>query len=110
MIEASERDHRDLLAAYAREPDLKTTLDTHNEKTFFDEAWDCVKGRFLNLRQLCGGLATAFPNTSSVESDFSVVQWENDSSRTSLSSLSLAGVMRAKQYEMLKEIMPSSEA
>ena len=54
MIEASEGDHRDLLAAYAQEPDLKATLDTRNEKTSFEEAWDCMKGCFLNLRQFCG--------------------------------------------------------
>ena len=61
MIDAAEMDHRDLVAAYAREPDLKA------------KAWDSLKGRFVKLRQLCGGLATAFPTTSSVESDFSLV-------------------------------------
>jgi len=30
MIDAAEMDHRDLVAAYAREPDLKATLDKHN--------------------------------------------------------------------------------
>jgi len=90
-----EREHRDLLLAYSQDPDLKAALDAHNEKTFFNEAWDCIKGRFSLLRMLCGGLATAFPNTTSVESDFSVVQWEKDNSRTSLTNLSLAGVMLA---------------
>ena len=60
MIDDAEKDHRDLLAAYAREPHLKTILDTHNEKTFFNAAWDCRQGRFPLLRQLCGGIATAF--------------------------------------------------
>jgi len=46
MIDDAEKDHRDLLAAYAREPRLKTILDTHNEKTFFNAAWDCLQGRF----------------------------------------------------------------
>ena len=109
MIEAAEKDHRELLAAHAREPDVKAALESHNEKTFFNEAWDCLNGRFPMLQQLCGGLATAFPNTSSVESDFSVVQWEKDSSRTRLTNLSLAGVMHAKQYDMLKSLVPSNE-
>ena len=93
-IDALEREHRDLLLAYPQDPDLNVALDAHNE-TFVNEAWDCIKGRFSLLRMLCGGLATAFPNTTSVESDFSVVQWEKDNSRTSLTNLSLAGVMLA---------------
>ena len=111
MIEGAESDHRDLLLAHAREPELKATLESHNEKTLFNEAWDCLKGRFPLLRQLCGGLATAFPNTTSVESDYSLAQWEKDNSRTSLTSLSLAGVMHAKQFDVLKGIVvPSNVA
>ena len=107
MIQAAARDHRDLLVAYAREPGLKSTLDKHNKKTFFNEAWDCLKGRFPHLRQLCGGLATTFPNTTSVEINFSLVQWEKDNARTSLTNLSLAGVMHAKQYAMLHQLVAS---
>ena len=59
MIDAAERDHRDLLAAHAREPELKAKLESHNEKTFFNDAWDCLVGRFPTLRQFCGGLATS---------------------------------------------------
>jgi hypothetical protein len=110
MIQAAKRDHRDLLVAYALEPGLKSTLDKHNEKTFFNEAWDSLKGRFVKLRQLCGGLATAFPNTSSVESDFALVQWEKDNSRISLTNLSLAGVMHAKQYALMMDIAASTVA
>ena len=108
MIEAAESEHRDLLVAYAREQELKAILEAHNEKAFFNEAWDCLKGRFPILRQLRGGLATTFPNTTSVESDFSIVQWEKDNSRTSRTSLSLAGVMHAKQFEVLKDMLPSN--
>jgi hypothetical protein len=32
-------------------------LDNHDEKRIFNEAWDCLNGRFMHLRQLCGGLA-----------------------------------------------------
>jgi hypothetical protein len=55
---------------------VKVALDMHDEKTLFKEAWDCLKGRFMQLRQLCGGLATTFPNTTSIESDFSIIKWE----------------------------------
>ncbi len=72
---------------------MKAALDKHNEKTFFNEAWDCLKGRFMQLHQLCGGLATMFPNTTSVESDFSIIKWEKNDS---LTNLSLVGIMHAK--------------
>jgi hypothetical protein len=74
-------------------------FDQHDENTFFNDAWDVVKGRFSGLHQFCGGLAMAFPNTTVVESDFSVVKWEKNNTRTSLTSLTslaLANIMQAK--------------
>jgi hypothetical protein len=64
----------------------------------------------MQLRQLCDGLATAFPNTTSVESDFSIVKWEKNDSRSSLTSLSLVGIMHAKQFEQIKMIKRQSFA
>jgi hypothetical protein len=96
LIDKAKSEHHELFAIYACEPDMKVTLDKYDEKTFFNEAWDCLKRRFMQLRQLCGGLATTFSNTMSVESDFSIVKWEKNDSRKSLTSLSLAGIMHVK--------------
>ena len=104
-IDQVESDHRELVLVYAREPNIKSALNAHDEKTCFNDAWDVLKGRFQHLRMFCGGLATAFPNTCAVEGDFSIVKWEKDSSRAVLTSLSLAGIMHAKQFEMLKKIL-----
>ena len=101
QIDKNECDHKDMLLAYAREPSVKEILDAHHHKTFFNDTWDSVKTRFLTLRQFCGGLASTFFNTTSVESDFSVVKWEKDAHRTGLTSLSLAGVMHSKQFDIL---------
>ena len=90
QIDQVECDHKDMLLAYAREPSIKEILDAHDHKTFFNDAWDSVKTRFLTLRQFCGGLASMFPNTTSVESDFCMVKWEKDAHRTGLTSLFLA--------------------
>jgi len=89
---------------------VKAALDKHEEKTFFNEAWDYLKGRFMQLRQLCGGLATAFPNMTFVESDFSIVKWEKNDSCSSLTSLSLTGIMHMKQFEQIKMIKCQSFA
>jgi hypothetical protein len=103
-IDKVENEHKELLVAYSREPGVKAAFDAHDESTFFNVAWDSVKGRFKTLRQFCGGLATAFPNTTSVESDFSVMKWEKDEHRTGLTSLALAGIMHAKQFEVLNSL------
>ena len=53
---------------------------------------------------ICWGLATTFPRTSTVESDFLVLGWEKDEYRTILSDLSLEGILQAKQATELKKI------
>ncbi|KAH8973996.1 hypothetical protein BDL97_01G078100 [Sphagnum fallax] len=110
LIDKAESEHRELLAIYACEPNVKVALNKHDKKTFFNEAWDYLKGRFMQLHQLCGGLATAFPNTMFVESDFSIVKWEKNDSRSNLTSLSLASIMHAKQFEQIKMIKHQSFA
>jgi hypothetical protein len=38
-------------------------------------------------------LATVVPNTTTIESDFSMVKWEKNDTRTSLTNLALVGIM-----------------
>jgi len=56
------------------------------------------------LRCFCVGLATIFPNSTSVESDFSILKWELDEFRKSLLDLSLKGIFQVKQFEVLDNI------
>ena len=99
-----EIQHRQLSIAYRQEPALKSALDKYSEEVSiksFDTAWAIVEGRFEILRDFCGGIATVFPNTASVESDFSILGWEKDRYRLSITDLSLEGIMHCKQYEVL---------
>ena len=64
-----------------------------------------MEGRFNDLRDFCGGIATIFPNTASVESDFSLLGWDKDEYRKSISDLSLEGVLQCKQFEMLYDLV-----
>jgi hypothetical protein len=60
--------------------------------TTFEAAWEHPAIRRLNLYYLvefCGGLATIFPNTATIESDFAVLRWEKDDFRSDLSDFSL---------------------
>ncbi|CAI5741144.1 unnamed protein product [Hyaloperonospora brassicae] len=69
-IDQIEEDHRQLVAAYKNGPILRCAIDGHYVKTTFDDDWDVTPGKYLRLRTFCGGLATVFPITTSVESYF----------------------------------------
>jgi len=64
-----------------------------------------VKDHFTTLQDFCGGIAMVFANTASVESDFSILGWEKDEHRLSLTDLALEGIMQCKQHELLKSLM-----
>ncbi|RHZ31538.1 hypothetical protein DYB31_011372 [Aphanomyces astaci] len=85
-----------LVAAYNNDPVLRRIIDEHDNSTTFDDAWDVASHQWLRLRAFCGGLATIVPNTTSVESDFSILKWEMDPNRTDLMHLSLEGIFQAK--------------
>ncbi|KAG6957942.1 hypothetical protein JG687_00009683, partial [Phytophthora cactorum] len=50
------------------------------------------------------------PNTTTVESGFSIMGWEKDLHRKSLTDFSLEGVMHAKQFKRLQELATTLEA
>jgi len=79
-------------------------IDRHSIETSFDDAWDCTLGQFGHLRSFCGGLATVFVNTTSVENDFSILKWEMDENCTYLMHLSLEGVFQAKQRALMETL------
>ncbi|KAH8955409.1 hypothetical protein BDL97_08G136500 [Sphagnum fallax] len=103
-INLVEAEHRDLIKLCKDDPVLRATIDKHDHKTMFDDVWDVLPSRFDHLRQLCGGLATVFPNMTSVESDFSILKWEMDANRNGLTHLSLEGIFQAKQQAILQAL------
>lgn len=97
LIDQIVEDHRDLLKFSGSDQVLRTTIDQHDIKMIFDQAWDCVPGRFARIRAFCGGLATVFANTKSIESNFSTLKWKLGEYRTSMMHISVEGVFQAKQ-------------
>lgn len=98
-------DFRLFQRAFREEPVFQEAVKARaNPLRGFSEAWACTNNRFPNLQKFCGGLASAFPNTATVESDFSVIGWEKDECRTSLTDFSLEGILHAKQYQCLKNL------
>jgi hypothetical protein len=88
-----------LLNAVSKEPRSKTALAHHSEQTDFSDAWKnpSIKDRFLELMEFCGGLASPFPNTATVESDFSFLKWEKDLHRSNIINFSLEGILHCCQ-------------
>jgi hypothetical protein len=68
----------------------------------FADGWRRLGVRFPKLRQFCGGIATVFPGTSTVESDFGVINWEYDEFRGSLTEFSFKGILQCKQFKRLQ--------
>lgn len=105
QIDHIETDHRELLQAYRNEPPFKKAVDACSDaKTGFSEAWDLCLGRFRYLRHFVGGLASMFPNTATVESDFSLIGFEKNVYRQSLTDFSLEGILHAKQFDTLRAL------
>jgi hypothetical protein len=104
-VEEIESEQRELYHAYAYESSgVKAICARHTMMTTFNQAWDDFPRRFRQLRQFVGGLATIFANTTSVESDFSILKWTKTSDRSALSHLSVEGTFQAKQRELLLQL------
>lgn len=104
FINRFEADHTALRQAYLSEKILKQNLDACTESTSYQNGWKVVEGRFATLRTFAGAFASIFPNTASVESDFSVLGWEKDEFRQSLTDLALEGIMQAKQFQIIQKL------
>ncbi len=95
--------HKLLLHAYRSEPVLKQAIDGLDGRSSFKDGWSLIESRFPNLMEFCGVLATIFPSTSTIESDFSILRLEKDNFRKSLSDFGLEGVMQLKQWTFLEQ-------
>jgi hypothetical protein len=107
QVDKIEQQHRVLFEMIRSSAPLKATVDRHTYQTMFNEVWNALPAQdsLGHLRAFCGGLATAFANTTSVKSDFSILKCEKDAYRTSLTCLSLEGVFQAKQLGKIRELL-----
>ncbi len=103
-IDLIEQHQQEFFNAYKREPGSKLLIDKHDHTTFFNTGWDDLKGQFEHLQMFCGGLANAFANITSVESDFSILKWEKYDFRQSMMNLTLDGIFQAKQRRVVMGI------
>jgi hypothetical protein len=106
QIEAIADEHKTLLHAYRSEPTLKEGIDSLSGRSSFQDGWSLLSSRLPNLMGYCGVVATLFPGTSTVESDFSILRWEKDCFRKGLSDFGLEGVLQAKQFLFIEQFEP----
>jgi hypothetical protein len=100
--------HSDLLFTYRYESILQKALESCDDLTSFEDGWKIISTgtrRFDLLRDFCGGIASMFPNTGIIESDFSILGWEKDKHRLSLTDISLEGIIQYKQFDLLAELI-----
>jgi hypothetical protein len=71
-------------------------MEKQSDLVAFRDGWEPFGQRFPKLRQFCAGIATVLPGTSTVESDFIVLNWEYDGFRSSFTDFSLEGVMQVQ--------------
>jgi hypothetical protein len=86
-------EHKALIHVHRCEPVLKDDIDSLSSSSSFKDGWSLLGVQFLNLMEYCGVIATLFPGTNTVESDFSILRWEKDLFRKRLSNFGLKGVM-----------------
>eukprot|EP00171_Calliarthron_tuberculosum_P004072 IDg4072t1 len=99
-----EREFKEFKDAIRDDKALRDALESLPSIVSFADSWRPVGLRFRKLRQFCGGIATVFPGTSTVESDFSVINWEYDEFCTSLTEFSLEGILQCKQFKRLQDM------
>jgi hypothetical protein len=105
QVDQIEEDHRELRRAVSSESQFKASLcECSDSTTSFMEGWALCRNRFDKLQLFSGGLASMFPNTATVESDFSVIGVEKNVYRESLTDFSLEGILHAKQFNSLRSL------
>ncbi len=104
-IAALENEFRNLKVAYANDAALKETIDEVDEdKMDFDNAWKHLSKTYGKLHEFFGGLATVFPGTATVESDFSHLKMTSNSHVTNMTDFSLESKLHAKQFIDLQRL------
>jgi hypothetical protein len=100
-IDEIEVEQRDLIKRYNNDRHIEQIINSYKHTVSFNEGWDKIDVPFNRLHQFCSGLATAFPNTTLVESDFSILKWEKDDNRSSMTDLTLEGIFQCKQMNQI---------
>ena len=91
-IENVDAQFRRLRIAYCEDEGMRLRLDANHstiKAMSFKDSWSPLGKEYDALKEFCGGLASVMPGTSSMEYDFSLINWTRDPHSKSLSDSSL---------------------
>jgi hypothetical protein len=89
---------------------IRTVIDQSScLKTAFADGWAGVGSPVPSLQRFCGDIASSFPNTATVESNFSILGWEKNFYRACLTDFSLEGILHAKQSRAVQRLVLQQE-
>jgi len=101
--EVISNEFEQLVRLISRDSNLKAALTKGSEDSDFGKAWRPLGNRFPYMLRFVAGLANVMPGTTTVEADFSTINYEKDDHCSTLTSFSLEGILHSKQLEKLRQ-------
>jgi hypothetical protein len=93
---------------------LRTVLTAqaakHASANGFDKCWDPLRDDFPTLLPFVCGLASVFPGSSTVESDFSIGMFNESDNRSSPADLTIEGKFHARQWTEVERLPKLAES
>ena len=71
----------------------------------FGKSWAPIRKKLKNLVHFIASFAIIFVNTSTVEGDFSIINYEKKKNRQAMLNLSSEGIFVAKQFTELEKML-----
>jgi hypothetical protein len=106
LARAACEEHQALKSDCLRSPAAKDDLKgaAASPKASFQSCWRPRFPGYSNIREVAVGLATIFPGSSSVESDFSILKLDKSPQRYNLADLTMEGQFYARQWRKLERL------
>jgi len=101
--EVINNEFEQLVRLISRDSYLKVALTKGSKDSDFRKAWRPLGNRFPYMLRFAAGLASVMPGTTTVEADFSTINYEKDDHRSALTSFSLEGILHSRQLEKLRQ-------
>jgi hypothetical protein len=84
---------------------MQVTRHSQGTLQAFKDGWSPLRKEYDALKEHCGGVASAIPGTSLVESNFSLINWTTDDPHLkSLTYFSLESILHNKQCRNLEAV------
>lgn len=107
-VEKIDEQFRSLRLSFREDSGFKRALEEahagHSASQAFEASWRPLGSEYDDLKQFCGGIASVMPGTSSVEADFSLINWTKDPHSQNLTDFSLESILHCKQYRKIQKL------